>query len=337
MHILIRTGPFYPGIGGMEAVIQMLAEEFARAGHQVTVTTSSLNDKPDVFPFRVLRRPSLCRLWLAHREADVVIFGNISLWWFFMLCLCMRPWIATHHGWYCELGRPRQWLERLKVALLGFASANVSVSAAVNRFLGNPGIVIPNPFDHETFRLMPEVPRNQDMVFLGRLVSDKGADVLVEALALLKKKGVCPGLTVIGGGPELENLQKQATSLAVEKQIRFVGPRRGEELARELNAHRIMVIPSRWHEPFGVVALEGIACGCVIVASSGGGLPEAAGDCGVTFPNSDTHALAERLAEVLTRPELVERLRAAAPEHLARHNRVHVAGAYLEVLQHVVI
>jgi glycogen(starch) synthase len=336
MRILIRTGPFYPSIGGMEAVMQMLAEEFARADHHVTVVTCSLNSNPDAFPFRVLRRPSFWRLWQAHREADVVILGNMSLWWFLMLCLCPRPWIATHHGWYGQVGSPRPWQEWLKVALTGFASANVSVSAAVNRFLGNPGIVIPNPFDHETFRLMPEVPRNRDLVFLGRLVSDKGADVLVEALALLRQKGIRPGLTMIGSGPELENLQGQAASLGVEGQIDFVGPRRGVELARSLNAHRIMVIPSRWNEPFGVVALEGIACGCVIVASSGGGLPEAAGPCGVSFPNQDASALAARLEEVLTQPELVDRLRSAAADHLARHDRKEIAGSYFEVLRRVV-
>jgi glycosyltransferase involved in cell wall biosynthesis len=336
MRILIRTRPFYPSIGGLEAVMQMLAEEFAKAGHAVTVVTASLNDKPDAFPFEVLRKPSLARLWQAHRDADVVIFGNISLWWFLTLCLCPRPWVATHHGWYFDTGSPVKWMDRLKVALAGLANANVSVSAAVNRFLGHPGIVIPNPFDHDTFRLMPDVPRDRDLVFLGRLVSDKGADVLVETLALLKHKGLRPGLTMIGGGPELENLQKQASSLGVEDQIHFAGPRRGEELARALNTHRIMVIPSRWNEPFGVVALEGIACGCVIVASSGGGLPEAAGLCGVSFPNLDASALAARLEDVLTRPELVDRLRSAAPDHLARHDRKAIAASYLEVLRHVV-
>jgi glycosyltransferase involved in cell wall biosynthesis len=316
--------------------MQMLAEEFAKAGHVVTVVTASPNDQSDAFPFEVLRQPSLSRLLKAHRDADVVIFGNISLWWFLTLCLCPRPWVATHHGWYFDTGSPVKWMDRLKVALAGLANANVSVSEAVNRFLGHPGIVIPNPFDHDTFRLMPDVPRDRDLVFLGRLVSDKGADVLVEALSLLKQKGLRPCLTFIGGGPELENLQKQASSLGVEDQIHFAGPRRGEELARALNAHRIMVIPSRWNEPFGVVALEGIACGCVVVASSGGGLPEAAGDCGVTFPNLDAPALAARLEEVLMQPELVDRLRSAAADHLARHDRKAIAASYLEVLRHVV-
>ncbi|MBK8091120.1 MAG: glycosyltransferase family 4 protein [Verrucomicrobiaceae bacterium] len=252
---MIRTRPFYPSIGGLEAVMQMLAEEFARAGHAVTVVTASRNDKPDAFPFQVLRQPSLGRLLEAHREADVVIFGNISLWWFLTLCLCPRPWVATHHGWYFDTGKPVKWMDRLKVALTGLANANVSVSAAVNRFLGHPGIVIPNPFDHETFRLMPDVSRDRDL-FLGRLVSDKGADVLVEALALLKHKGLRPSLTMIGSGPELEHLQKQAASLGVEDQIDFTGPLRGEELARSLNAHRIMVIPSRCSEGFGLVVIE---------------------------------------------------------------------------------
>ena len=61
-------------------------------------------------------------------------------------------------------------------------------------------------------------------------------------------------------------------ALGLERQVEFTGVLQGETLVRTLNAHRIMVVPSRTPEPFGVVALEGIACGCVVVGSEGGGL-----------------------------------------------------------------
>lgn len=334
MHIMMRT-PFYPSPGGLEAVMRTLAEEFVKAGHRVTIVTPTPSKEPDDFPFAVLRRPSLGQLLRAQQQADVVVLGNISLWWLLALCLCPRPWVATHHGWYCHTGKPRQWPDKLKVWLARFASANISVSHAVNRFLGNPGGVIPNPYDHETFRLLPDVRRDRDLVFLGRLVSDKGADVLIEALSLLKKRGLRPHLTIIGVGPEEAALRQQGSKLGLEEQITFAGLRRGEDLAALLNAHRIMVIPSRWNEPFGVVALEGIACGCGIVCSEGGGLREAAGPCGMTFANGDAQALSEVLQSVLEDRKVQGHLSEGAPAHLAMHHKEEIARAYLEVLARV--
>ena len=100
-----------------------------------------------------------------------------------------------------------------------------------------------------------------------------------------------------------------------------------------LNAHQILVIPSRWQEPFGIVALEGIACGCVVVGSEGGGLKEAIGDCGPTFPNGDVQALTQTLVELLTNTGKLSTYRANAASHLSHHTSKAVAKAYLQVLE----
>jgi glycogen(starch) synthase len=181
------------------------------------------------------------------------------------------------------------------------------------------------------FRLMPAINREKDLVFLGRLVSAKGVDVLLDALAELRRQGLTPGLTVIGQGPEEENLRTQAKRLGIEEQVVFAGAKFDDELARLLNAHKILVVPSRWQEPFGIVALEGIACGCVVVGSEGGGLKDAIGECGVTFPNGDVEALARALVELLVRPDVLMGFREHAAAHLARHGTEKVATEYLKV------
>ncbi len=178
---------------------------------------------------------------------------------------------------------------------------------------------------------MPGVARDKDLVFLGRLVSDKGADLLLDALANLKTRGLAPRLTIIGRGPEEPNLRRQAAELGITDQVEFAGLQTGEDLARALNAHKILVVPSRWQEPFGIVALEGIACGCVVIGSEGGGLKDAIGPCGVTFPNGDVERLADALASLLAHPERLADYRASAASHLARHKKADVARAYLEV------
>jgi glycosyltransferase involved in cell wall biosynthesis len=197
-------------------------------------------------------------------------------------------------------------------------------------------VIIPNTYREEIFRLLPEIERERELIFVGRLVSDKGVDVLLDALAQLQTRGLRPHLTIVGAGPEETALRRQAEQLGLQPQVEFAGAKRDEDLAKVLNAHRIMVVPSRWSEPFGIVALEGIACGCIVVGSEGGGLPEAIGECGPTFPNGDSQALADVLAELLNSDEKLSSFRAAAEAHLARHRPAEVARAYLKVFENAV-
>jgi glycogen(starch) synthase len=115
--------------------------------------------------------------------------------------------------------------------------------------------------------------------------------------------------------------------------VRFLGTVTGEDLVQVINQHRILVVPSRYNEPFGIVALEGIACGCVVVGSEGGGLKDAIGPCGLTFPNGDAEALAKVLARLLADPGCLLRFRKGAEAHLARHSGARQVEAYLALFE----
>jgi glycogen synthase len=143
---------------------------------------------------------------------------------------------------------------------------------------------------------------------------------------------VMPKLTVIGSGPDEPQLRAQTDRLHLTSQVEFVGPKSGEELVQLLNQHRVLVVPSRWNEPFGIVALEGIACGCFVIGSSGGGLPEAIGPCGVTFENGDVGMLADRLQSVLREPTSSQLTAEESNRHLAAHTSREVAQAYERVI-----
>lgn len=168
------------------------------------------------------------------------------------------------------------------------------------------------------------------------MVSDKGANLLLNALAQLKSLGLTTKLTIIGSGPEEYRLRQQAQNLEIIHQVDFAGTKVEQELAKLLNAHKIMVVPSLWDEPFGIVALEGIACGCVVVGSEGGGLKDAIGPCGVTFPNGNVEQLSHILFNLLTEPEKLKTYRDKAKPHLESHTSQAVAKAYLNVLEEVV-
>jgi glycosyltransferase involved in cell wall biosynthesis len=224
----------------------------------------------------------------------------------------------------------------MKRFVLQFATT-VPISRAIAGDLTGQFRVVGNPYDAATFRQLPDVKREHDLVFLGRLVFDKGAHLVLEALALLKRHGRRCSLTVVGIGPEEGALRRLVVELDLQDQVHFVGAQAGVELARTLNAHKILVVPSLWQEPFGVVALEGCACGCVVVGSAGGGLPEAIGPCGLTFPNGDPQALADQIERLLSTPALLKTFRAAGAAHVATHTPAAVADAYIEVFQQAIL
>jgi glycogen(starch) synthase len=332
MRILIHAYAFLPLLGGIETSTETLARGFVDLGHEVRVATPTLNSAPDDFPFAVYRRPSAATLLRLVNWAEVVLHNNISLRAAWPLLICPRRWVVAHQTGLRRIGGGLSLADRAKRMALRFATS-IAISDAVAADLPGVAAVIPNPYRDHLFRNMHPAPRPYDLAFLGRLVSDKGCALLLDAMARLARDDLRPRLLVIGDGPEAPALRAQATSLGLDPQIEFAGPLVGEALVRRLNEARILVVPSLWAEPFGIVALEGIACGLAVVGSSGGGLPQAIGPCGLTFPNGNAEALAARLAELLRAPGRIAELLAGAPAHLLRHGSHAAAKAYLAAME----
>ncbi|RUR86796.1 glycosyltransferase family 4 protein [Chlorogloeopsis fritschii PCC 9212] len=334
MKILIYSSVFYPSIGGLEAIISALAHEFTFHGHHVKLVTHTVTDQTDNFPFEVIRCPTINQFLNLTRWCDLCFHGCISLKAIWPALLLRKPLVVTHQTWYRYPGTKITWQTALKHWITRFAT-NIAPSEAIAALLPVPVTVIPNSYRDDVFYEIPEVNRNQDLVFLGRLVSDKGVDLLLNSLALLKQQNLQPNLTIIGQGPEEPNLRKQVQTLGIVDQVKFVGTQVGEALARLLNSHKILVVPSQWQEPFGIVALEGIACGCMVVGSAQGGLKDAIGPCGMTFPNGNIEALTQILADLLRNHAKLEMYRANREIHLARHRKDYVAKAYLQVMERI--
>lgn len=332
MKILIYSPFFYPSIGGLETVVSILAHEFVAQAHEVKLVSQIPAKDDTAFPFEVIRRPDAGKLLQLMRWCDLFFQPSISLKGIWPLMLQPKPWVVSHNNWYRRDNDRLSWQDYLKHFCIRFAT-NISVSHAIAAHIAPPSTVIPNPYQDDLFKVCTDVPRDRDLVFLGRLVSAKGVDLLLHALADLKTAGLTPNLTVIGQGPEESALEQLANSLGIAPQVEFVGAKVGQDLVRLLNAHQIMVVPSRWQEPFGIVALEGIACGCVVVGSAGGGLKDSIGPCGVTFPNENIAYLTQVLAQLLSYPEQLKAYLEQAKTHLCRHHPAIVAQAYLTVFE----
>ncbi|NEP27841.1 glycosyltransferase family 4 protein [Moorena sp. SIO3I6] len=335
MNIIIYSPLFYPSIGGLETIVSILAHEFVDQGHEVKLVSQTPATDSKSFPFEVIRRPNARQLLKLTHWCDVFFQGCVSLKGIWPLFIIPKYLIITHQTWYRRSDNSLGWQDYLKYFVSRFAT-NISISNAVAEYIPARSIVIPNSYRDDVFYEIPEIPRDKELVFLGRLVSDKGVDLLLEALANLKSIGLTPKLTIIGGGAEESQLHQQAKDLDIINQIDFVGTKVEQELAQILNAHKIMVVPSRWQEPFGIVALEGIACGCVVIGSQGGGLKDAIGPCGVTFPNGDVIALTQTLANLLKEPDQLSQYRQETVSHLSRHQKAEVAKAYLQVFEEAI-
>jgi glycogen synthase len=332
MKILLSSYLFHPSVGGIESVSKILAEKFAAAGNEVHVITQTSGDAVTDANFRLARRPSTTNLIQLLRWSDLFFQNNISLRSLLPALVLRKPTLVAHQTWLRNTSGGVGWNNRIKQAVLRSVT-NVAISKAVADSISGHSFVIGNPYDDRIFRLIPSVTRDKDFVFVGRLVSDKGADFILHALKLLQNDNLLPNLTIIGTGPEEKNLRRLTAELALDRQVTFAGQKSGAALAEILNRHRVLVVPSRWAEPFGIVALEGIACGCVVVGSEKGGLKEAIGPCGLTFENENVPALAEQLQRLLKDLNLQTSLRQHAAEHLVKFQADAVASAYLRLMR----
>jgi glycogen(starch) synthase len=331
LNILMCSHVFPPSVGGIETVSRILAEEFTRAGASITVVTETRG--ADSYPFPVVREPSKRELLRIGRRADVVFQNNISLKTLIPLLPLKKPIVVTHQTWLARADGRLGWQDRLKQLILPRCH-NVAISGSISKALPVHSIILPNPFEKESFSPFRHLPKDKDIVFMGRLVSDKGCDLLLQALIHLREEGIRPTLSIIGDGPERRTLEGMVASHGMSNQVEFLGTIR-DGRGEKVSSHKIMAIPSRWNEPFGVVALEGIAAGCAIVASSQGGLAEAVGPCGLLFPNGDLAGLISSLRRLLVEEHLREELIAMSQVHLAGFDPQIIAQRYLDFFRNL--
>ncbi|HWI78750.1 MAG TPA: glycosyltransferase family 4 protein [Ramlibacter sp.] len=316
MRILICSFDFYPRIGGTESAGMTLAKGLCERGYEVTVATMTAGANDDAtFPFRVVRQPGATQLLRLFQAADLVWHNHVSLRLLWPLSLARRPLVLVHH---CPLATdtgpgPRFGGLKRAACMLGH---NAFVSDAYRKSARLSGPVIYNTYDEANFHVWPNVARDRDVVFLGRLVREKGADILVDALALLAAKGKRLLATIIGSGPQHEELQAHVASRGIADFVEFTGALRGEALSRTLARHRMMAMPSRWFEGLPISAVEALACGCVVVGADSGGLPEAIGACGLVVPRNSAAGLAAALERLTVDSVLYESCTAQIAQHL---------------------
>ncbi len=168
--------------------------------------------------------------------------------------------------------------------------------------------------DRDEARAALDVPRGGALVgYVGNLAAEKGADVLVEAMGALARRGRAADLAIIGAGALEPALRARAAALGIEGRVRFLGRRVHDEVPRWISAFDVLCLPSR-REGCPNVVLEALASGRPVVASEVGGVPELLrGDNGILVPPDRPDALADALARALDRAWDPSALRATVP------------------------
>ncbi len=321
-----------PATGGIETFTSLMRESLAARGHEVRVVTEIEAVMPEDVDHGVLRRPGRAKLNEAIDWADLCAVCGLSLHYQIPVLLRGKPHTITHQLWQESQDGVASARNRVRLLFCRFG-LNIAVNRALARDLKMPALTIPNPLPGE-IDLGPEIAdRPRDVVFLGRLVREKGVPVLLDAIGRLRQRGRAIQATIIGDGPLRGELERYAARLNLDVPVEFRGRMSPAESHPVLRQHKIMVVPSVYREAFGIVTLEGLAAGCMVLASRAGGLPDVVGPCGLTFPMRDSEALAELIGKVLADPASTIAYRNAAPAHLESMRPARLAERYLQVFE----
>ncbi len=199
----------------------------------------------------------------------------------------------------------------------------------------HPPVVLPNCLD--LARLPPNRPRENLILFAGRVVADKAPDAFVAACAAALPD--LPGWTaeIIGAdrfsadSPDT-GFVRTIRAAAATAGVRMSGYRDHPEVLAAMARAAIVVVPSRWPEPFGLVALEALASGAALICSDRGGLPEVAGDAALYADPDHPEAIAAAIRSLAADPARRAAL-AEAGRQRARQFDVAAIAAQLAALR----
>jgi len=158
------------------------------------------------------------------------------------------------------------------------------------------------------------------LAYVGRLVPEKGVDLLLRAAATLASPW---RLTIVGDGPARPTLESLAATSGLGERVRFLGARPHDQVAGIWPETDALVLPSRstprWKEQLGHVLLEAMAHGVATVGSTCGSIPEVIGDAGLVFTEGSVESLAESLRMLALGPDPLRRLGEAGRRRVAGH------------------
>lgn len=347
MRILHWTDNFLPRIGGLEIFVRDLARAQRAAGHEVHICASPVPGLPalETFPdytvhrraaesrsdsiladprslgvmaragadFRRRLRPELVHVHLCGLPSLVELIGRPA---------DSAPVLVTAHttvdGPLLSPALTRRILSSADLVATVSADLAAALEAHLPGARERPYEVVLNGVASPDLAPSPLRPAGDTLLAFGRVVPEKGFDLALRALALLPAE---TRLVLAGDGPARPGLEALAAELGVASRIDFRGWVHPDEVPALIDTADCVLMPSRWREPFGLVAVQAGQMGRPLVATRVGGLPEIVrdGETGLLVPPEDPAALAAAVLRLRTDPGFAARLGAAARRHTKEH------------------
>jgi glycosyltransferase involved in cell wall biosynthesis len=364
-----------PSSGGVERAVFEVSRRLVRAGQNVTVLTLKAADAPQrevMDGVDVQRAPGLDltgllgaqvaispHVWFALRQQlnrtrfDIVhthtLFFHVSLAASVLAGLARVPLVTTAHLGSAEdiggaVGKATSVYERTIGRRVLNASRRViavseSVARHVSLLMKEPERlrVVPNGVDLDRFTPKPEPgkPGPATVVFVGRLIFNKGPQALLDAVPQVLLRFPETRFLFVGDGPMRADLERKARQLELADNVEFMGQR--EDVADLLSKASVFCRPSL-SEGLPLTALEAMACGLPVVATRAGGTAEVVED-GITGYVVGQHAsteVADRLCRLLSDDLLRAEMGRRGREAAERYDWASVSERTLEVYREAV-
>ena len=368
MRILILSNVPPGSVGGAEVQALHLARCWSATGHKVTVAGYAnqpfFSDNLTVVRLstlqgsRALRAVSyitatLWLLWRRRSEYDLIycrflkeqtFVASLAKYVFRLrqpLIACPACASTGGEAEYISGSRLKKiWIKLLGLGVTVINAMSRQIEQEIQRLeIDNVrisripnGVVLPglNPSRHS-------VNPGLQILFVGRLVEQKGLDILLRAASLLKEKRQDFEIRIIGSGPLRSRLENQVRELELDTRVNFVGAVKPDEVAAQLAGADLFVLPSRY-EGFPGVLLEAIAYGLPAIATRVSGSEEIIDDSmGWLIPIDDAFALASAIEEalVLGHEKLGEMGDKARDKAVHNYDMNRVASDYLQLFEEV--
>lgn len=231
----------------------------------------------------------------------------------------------TWQNLYKQYPPPFRWLEKQVLAQADYAIMGNQAAVSVFQKKGyhKPYQVIPQ-FGVAADLFIPPSQRDPGRGFIigaaGRLVPEKGFDLLITAVAQLKGSW---RLHIAGSGPEKPRLLAQIKQLGLTDQVFIDGAIPSTQMPGYLQQLDVLVLPSRsrpnWQEQFGRILVEAMACEVAVIGSDSGEIPHVVGNAGLIFPEDNVEALTIALQTLLNDPPLRHKLGQAGRQRVLNH------------------
>lgn len=353
MRILLISNQYAPVVGGIEVLLRQLVPELRGRGHELTVLTSAHQTAPDRRyevegvtvhrldlvraivrrdPLAIARGRQEALAVLAECAPDLIHAHDIGPYLWATIGRGVPTLTTLHiglasvgteqHGVLCKLLPKSAWVTGVSRAVVDEAVALVPEIADRVSVIENGLPASPHP--------KPPDPTRRRVVAAGRMVPQKGFDVLLRAFAEVVRRVPDAELVLVGDGPSANDLRALTSELGIAGSVVMPGAVRHADMPAVLALASVVAIPSR-HEGMPLIALEAAAAGRAVVATPAQGLADVVvdGATGMLVPREDPAALADALTGLLGDPARAARQGAAGRAMVTeRYSLAAAADAY---------